>query len=257
MTFRNSTHEGVRRVVLDNLGPGSVSIEPGVQPNLVECSINAGQEEFLTAVQVRQERDALRISFPPKTFRNTNAHLRLGVPPDLEYVIKVGSADVSVSADIGRSRIVTGAGDINVGRARDLVAVSGSGDVTVGELDGTEARLSSGSGDISVGEAACPIVAKSGSGEVTVKRIRNHHVQISSGSGDITVAATSGSADLRTASGSLTVGVADGMPAWVDLDSASGEVRIALESTHQPPPGEEYVSVRATTASGDIAVYRA
>ena len=80
MTFRNSTHEGVRRVVLDNLGHGSVTVEPGVQPHVVECSINAAQEEFLTAVQVRQERDALRISFPPKTFRNTNAHLRLGVP---------------------------------------------------------------------------------------------------------------------------------------------------------------------------------
>ena len=53
MTFRNSTHEGVRHIVLDNLGNGTVTIEPGVQPQLVECSINAGQEEFLNAVQVR------------------------------------------------------------------------------------------------------------------------------------------------------------------------------------------------------------
>jgi hypothetical protein len=68
-------------IVLDNLGNGTVTIEPGVQPHLVECSINAGQEEFLTAVQVRQERDWLRISFPTRTFRNTNAHLRLGVRP--------------------------------------------------------------------------------------------------------------------------------------------------------------------------------
>ena len=172
-------------------------------------------------------------------------------------MIGVGSADISVSADVGRSRIVSGSGDISVSRARDLVAVSGSGDVSVAELSRSEARLSSGSRDISVGEAACPVMAKSGSGEVTLKRMRTHHVQASSGSGDITVAATSGSADLRTASGSLTVGVAEGLPAWLDLDSASGEVRIALESTHQPPPGEAYVSVGATTASGDIAVYRA
>ena len=137
------------------------------------------------------------------------------------------------------------------------MAATGSGDVSVGELDGTEARLSSGSGDISVGEVDCPVMAKSGSGEVTVKRVRTSHVQAGSGSGDITVAATSGSVDLRTASGSVTVGVADGLPAWLDLDSASGEVRIALESTHQPAPGEAYVSIRATTASGDIAVYRA
>jgi hypothetical protein len=256
MTFRNSTHEGVRRVLLDNLGGGTVAIEPGVQPHLVECSINAAQEEFLNAVQVRQERDTLRISFPHKTFRNTNAHLRLGVPPDLEYVIKVGSADVSVSADIGRSKISSGSGDISVGRARDLESSTGSGDVSAGEIGGSGTRLSSGSGALTVGEVGCPVVAKSGSGDVTIQRAR-HPVQASSGSGDITVAATSAPVELRTASGSLTVGVADGLPAWLDLDSSSGEVRIALESTHQPPPGEAYVSVRATTASGDIAIYRA
>ena len=136
MSFRNSTHQGVRRVVLDNLGDGSVTVEPGVQPDLVECSINAGQEEFLNAVQVRQERDALRISFPPKVFRNTNAHLRLGVPPDLEYVIKVGSADVSVSADIGPSKISSGSGDISVGRAHDLEVVTGSGHVSAAQVGG-------------------------------------------------------------------------------------------------------------------------
>jgi Putative adhesin len=256
MTFRNSTHEGVRRVVLDNLGHGSVTIEPGVQPHLVECSINAGQEEFLNAVQVRQERDALRISFPPKVFRNTNAHLRLGVPPNLEYVIKVGSADVSVSADIGRSKISSGSGDLNVGRADDLEASTGSGRVSVGYVGGSAARLSSGSGDVTVAEADCPVIAKSASGDVTVKRA-HQPVQASSGSGDITVADTSRTVDLRTASGSLTVGVADPLPAWLDLDSSSGEVRIALEPTHQPAPSEAYVSIKATTASGDIAVYRA
>ena len=256
MTFRNSTHEGVRQIVLDNLGNGTVTIEPGVQPQLVECSINAGQEEYVNAVQVRQERDWLRISFPPRTFHNSDAHLRLGVPPNLEYVIKVGSADVSVSADIGRSKINSGSGAISVGRARDLESSTGSGDVLAGEVGGSGTRLVSGSGDITVGEAHCPVVAKSGSGDVTIKRA-SHPVQASSGSGDITVTATTAPVELRTASGSLTVGVADGLPAWLDLDSSSGDVRIALESTHQPPPDQAYVSVRATTASGDIAVYRA
>ena len=78
-------------------------------------------------MQVRQERDTLRISFPPKVFRNTNAHLRLGVPAGLEYVIKVGSADMSVSADIGRSKISSGSGDVDVGRAHDLECSTGSG----------------------------------------------------------------------------------------------------------------------------------
>jgi pantoate kinase len=256
MSFRNTTHEGVRHIVLDNLGRGTVTVEPGVQPDLVECAINAGPEEYLNAVQIRQERDWLRISFPSREFRDVSAHLRLGVPPGLEYVMKVGSADVSVSADIGRAKISSGSGAISIGRARDLESTTGSGDLSASEVGGSATRLVSGSGDITVGEANCPVVAKSGSGDVTVKRA-HHPVQASSGSGDITVAATSAPVQLRTASGSLTVGVADGLPAWLDLDSASGAVRIALESTHQPPPGQAYVSVRATTASGDIAIYRA
>ena len=87
--------------------------------------------------------------------------------------------------------------------------------------------------------------------------MHHDHVQAKSGSGDIAVNSTSGSVDLRTASGSLTVGVADGLPAWLDLDSGSGQIRIGLDSTHQPPPQAPYVSVRARTASGDIAIHRA
>jgi hypothetical protein len=63
--------------------------------------------------------------------------------------------------------------------------------------------------------------------------------------------------DLRSASGSVTVGVADNLPAWLDLNSVSGDIRLGLESTIQPEPGEPYITLRARTASGNIAIYRA
>ena len=68
---------------------------------------------------------------------------------------------------------------------------------------------------------------------------------------------TSGSVDLRTASGSLTIGIADGLTAWLDLSSTSGAVRVAMDACSEPVEGEPYVSIRARTASGEIAVYRA
>jgi DUF4097 and DUF4098 domain-containing protein YvlB len=183
--------------------------------------------------------------------------LRLAVPDGLTFVIKTGSADISISADIGNSKIISGSGDITIGSAVDLDCSTGSGNISVGRVDGNGARLSSGSGDILVGEANCPIAAKSGSGEVAVKSLRGANLQGNSGSGDIAVSAASGSVDLRSASGSLSVGVADNMPAWLDLNSVSGDVRIGLESTTQPEPGEPYITLRARTASGDIAVFRA
>ncbi len=90
-----------------------------------------------------------------------------------------------------------------------------------------------------------------------MKSLQHSDLQASSGSGDIAVPATTGSVGLRSASGSLTVGVADNLPAWLDLNSVSGDIRIALDSTGEPAAGQPYVSVRARTASGDIAVYRA
>ena len=99
--------------------------------------------------------------------------------------------------------------------------------------------------------------AKSGSGDIVIRSLQRADFVASSGSGDIAVPSTSGSVDLRSASGSLTVGVADELPVWLDLHSVSGAVRIALEASHEPPPGEPFVSVRARTASGEIAIYRA
>ena len=257
MTFQNAVHEGVRHVVVENFGGGTITIEPGPVSNSVESSLNAVDEAYLAEVSTRQDHDRLRFSFPAQFFRSTPAHLRLGVPPGLTYSIKAGSADVSIRADIGRSKIVSGSGDISVGRAVDLECSTGSGGVSVAQVDGRSATVSSGSGDVTVDVATCPITAKSASGDVVIRTVRQGALRASSGSGDIAVNDTSGSVDLRSASGSLTIGVADLLPAWLDLSSVSGEIRIALESTAPPEPGTAYVTIRARTASGDIAVYRA
>src|SRR4029453_10677420 len=119
MSITNS-YEGVRQVVVDNLGGGSITVEPGARQDLVEAWIDAADDRFLEQVQIRQDHDWLRISLPHRFVWSTKAQLRLGVPDGLAYVIKTGSADISISADIGRSKIVSGSGDITVGNAVDL-----------------------------------------------------------------------------------------------------------------------------------------
>src|SRR4029453_17107442 len=251
-----TNYEGVRHVVVDNFGGGSITVEPGSRQDLVEASIDAADDKFGGQVEIRHEHDWLRISFPQFPW-HAKAHLRLAVPGGLTFLIKTGSADISISADIGSSKIISGSGDIIIGNAVDLDCGSGSGTISVARVEGNGARLSSGSGDVSIGEGNSPITAKSGSGEVVVKPLRGTSLRANSGSGDIAVAATTGSVDLRSASGSLTVGVADNLPVWLDLNSVSGDIRIGLESTTQPEPGEPYLTLRARTASGDIAVSRA
>ena len=257
MSVMNSVHEGVKHVVVDNLGSGSITVVPGSRQDQVEASIEATDDRLLEQVQIRHDHDWLRISFPQQFLRFTKAHLHLGVPDRLTYVIKTGSADISISANIDRSKIISGSGNITIGSAADLDCSTGSGKISIAQVDGSGARLSSGSGDLAVGEANCPVTAKSGSGEIVVKSLRGSNLQANTGSGDIAISSTSGSVDLRSASGSLTVGVADNLPAWLDLSSGSGDFRIGLESTAQPERGEPYITLRARTASGDISIYRA
>jgi hypothetical protein len=257
VTNRTSSHQGVRRIAIDYLGKGSLTIEPNPEPDVVECSLDAEEEYLLDQIKVVPGPGALRLSFPPELHNGGRVHVRLRVPDGLEYAIKVGSADVTVGAAIGRSRIVTGSGDVHIGEVTDLECSTGSGDIAIETAAGRGVRLGSGSGNVTLDQAYCPVSAKSGSGDVTVNAVRRDQVEVKSGSGDIAVNQTSGSVDLRSASGSLTVGVADALPAWLDLDTRTGDIRIGLDSTRQPAPQQPYVSVRARTASGDITVHRA
>lgn len=256
MSARTFDATGIRTVVVDNLGRGSLTLEASPRDDLVEGTVSA-DEEMLQQTGIRHEADTLRIWFPEEAFRAQIAHIRIGVPPGTALTARTGSADITASTPLGRCRVTTGSGEISLADAVDLDLTSGSGSVSVGTISGRSARITSGSGDIVVGEAHCPLTAKSGSGDLLVRTLRTADLRASSGSGDISVPSTSGSVDLRSASGSLTIGVADGLAAWLDLSSVSGAVRVAMDACSEPADGEPYVSIRARTASGEIAVYRA
>ncbi len=183
MSARDSVHQGVRRVVVDNLGSGLIAVEPSDEPDRVECSVHAVDEQFLAEVQVRQEQDTLRLSVPTRLVREPAVDLRLRVPAGLEYLIKAGSADIAFSADMGRSKITSGSGNIALARTVDLECSTGSGDISVVRMDGTGGRVSAGSGDVSLGAVHCPVSAKSGSGDVTVESVHHASVQANSASG--------------------------------------------------------------------------
>lgn len=257
MTVRSFVYEGIRRISVANLGDGSIVVEPGPSEQAVEGTVGCSDEGLLSAVSIRQDHDHLRVEVPRWGFLAGAVHLRLGVPPGLDYDLSSGSADIRVGVEAGRTRTVSGSGEISLNVVHDLACSTGSGSVSVGETRGEAAKINSGSGDVVIYRARCPVSLKSGSGDLTVKNLDGARVQASSGSGNIAVPSTTGSVDLRTASGAITVGVADGLLAWLDLHSVSGEIRIALDASAEPAPGEPYVTVKARSASGEVAVYRA
>lgn len=256
MTAKTFDAAGIRAIVVDHLGRGSLTLEAGPREDLVEGTVSA-DEELLQQTTIRHEADTLRIWFPDQLFRTRTAHIRIGVPSGVALTARIGSADVSASVPLGRTRITTGSGEISLTEAQDLDVTSGSGSVSVGTITGSGSRITSGSGDIVIGESRCPVTAKSGSGDLLIRSLRSADLRASAGSGDIAVPSTTGSVDLRTASGSLTIGIAEHLTAWLDLSSTSGAVRVAMDACNAPAEGDPYVSIRARTASGEIAVYRA
>ena len=61
----------------------------------------------------------------------------------------------------------------------------------------------------------------------------------------------------ETARGRVDIGVAEGVAAWLDLETSFGNVQNCLDAAAQPEAGEDTVEVRARTAFGDITVRRA
>jgi DUF4097 and DUF4098 domain-containing protein YvlB len=248
-------YEGVRRINLVDFGDGSFVVEPGPSEQAVEGTVS-GPDDVVGLVEIRQDNDQLRIEAPFRGLRRSPVHLRLGVPPGLDYAISTRAADVRIGTEAGRVRVKSGSGDITLDVTHDTQCSSGSGDISIAAIRGEAASVTSGSGDVQIGEVFCPLAAKSGSGDVTIHTLHATQLRASSGSGDISVPSSRGSVELRSASGAITVGVADQLPAWLDLHSVSGDVRIAMEATDPPAAGAPYVSIKARTASGDIAVYR-
>jgi hypothetical protein len=255
VTARTFVHDGVAYVRVAQFGSGTIVVERGPHGAAVAGTLTCSDPQQLDDVSVVTDGNALRIRFP--AHQRADVHLQLSVPDGLDYAIDAGSADISLRADAGQVRLTCGSGDLSLGRVSGLVCKNGSGDIRITSVDGQAARVETGSGDIWIELVRAPLRAKSGSGDLSISQVLAGEVQASSGSGDIEVAATTGSVDLRTASGSLTVGVADDLPAWLDLHSGSGAVRIGLAASAEPAAGEPYVTVRARTGSGEISVHRA
>jgi DUF4097 and DUF4098 domain-containing protein YvlB len=251
----DQTYAGIRSVSIEQRGSGDVLINAG-DSDQVRCTVDEWDAADPTAHRIEQRHDRLVITAPESWGGGSNSDVILEVPAGLDVSVATQSGDIVINADVASGRLTAGSGDIAVGAAATLSAKAGSGDVSVGRV--TEAvELTTGSGDITIREASGPVSAKSGSGDLRLDRLRAASVNGSTGSGDISVPSTTGSVDLRSASGSIEVGVAEGMPAWLDLNTVTGDIRIDLDPSQRPEEGKPFVTIRCRTASGEIDISRA
>ncbi len=187
---------------------------------------------------------------------------------------RTGSGDIEGTGLLGDVRAATGSGDIGFDQLADADLKSGSGDIAV-KVVGGEARAKTGSGDLTLGQSSGRLDLASGSGDVLVRRA-DAEVKAKTGSGDVIVSASIADLDLmtgtgdvklsavhggaikaRTGTGDVTIAVAAGVAAYLDLNTVTGDVVVALDETDGPGDAEAQTSLAVQSGSGDIHVKRA
>ncbi|HEX2176205.1 MAG TPA: DUF4097 family beta strand repeat-containing protein [Nocardioidaceae bacterium] len=174
-----------------------------------------------------------------------------------ESRVASGSGDISVERVTGSAHVRSGSGDVNLGAAgADLTVGTGSGDIHVGIADAA-VSVQSGSGDVVIESVAGALRAQTGSGDIEVRRA-DDDVKAQTGSGDVAVRrVVRGRIRAKAASGDLHVGVADGIPAWLDVKTLTGGVSNDLAATEPVGAEQEHVRLELNTVSGDIDIVRA
>ena len=222
------------------LGSGDVIVTPSDTGVL-------GEVEAEAAIQNR--RGLLTI-----TTRERGARINLAVPVGCSLNVAARTADVRVTAELHQVRISSGTGDIAVAAAGSADLRSGSGDIEMGRVDA--ARIRSGTGDVRIEDAGHDCTISTGSGDIAVNHLHGH-LSARSGSGDTHVhQLREGRFQVRSGSGDVNVGVTEGLPVWLDLRSATGEVESGLDAGPEPEPGSPYAVIQAITGNGDITVRR-
>lgn len=153
--------------------------------------------------------------------------------------VRTSSGNCTLEEFTGPVTVGTASGDVRVGRAGGGLKVRGASstitvDTAIGETD-----LRSASGDVDVHRAEGVVRAKTASGNVEVGEI---------GAGGV---------DVSTASGNVSVGVLAGTGVWMDLNTVAGRTTSDLTvSGGTPAGGKPDLTVRASTVSGNITLYR-
>ena len=162
-----------------------------------------------------------------------------GISLDRAARVKLSTAgDIRLEQVTGDAELTTATGDVRAGEIDGSAVIKNSnGDTWIGETGG-DLRVMAANGDIDVEHSHGSISAKTANGHIRVGSIHR------------------GSLVAETANGRIEVGIAEGVAAWLDLDTRFGHVHNGLDATEAPGSADEQVEVRARTGFGDITIRR-
>ena len=211
-------------------------------------------DELIAGSEVSLAAGKLRVHVPERALRNIEVRCRLRLPGGSSLATKTASADVRSSIGLRAFEGTTASGDTELRDVTDdarhksasgdftcesvggrLHVRTASGDVWVRRAAG-EVELALSSGGAHVEDAEGPVDVRSASGDVRLDRVRRGRVRV------------------QTASGDVRIAVADGVGAYLDVTTVSGDTQCTLPFREGVSGGAAALEIVAHTVSGDVVV---
>jgi DUF4097 and DUF4098 domain-containing protein YvlB len=199
--------------------------------------------------------------------------LTILVPTASRLTADIAVGNVHATGRFGATRVKASVGSVELGETADLWVRASHGTVSVSSADATE--IASAHGFVTVGTIAGDALIKSAHGGIRIGEARGElEAKLSYGDLDINAALSSvtvktaygnirlgevstGSIQVESGYGQVSVGIRNGVAAWLDLASKIGHVRNHLDTDSAPTATQQTVAVRVRTQGGDITVQRA
>lgn len=266
---------GAVHVIADGAGAAAVTVNPADPERAADV-----QAADRAEVELVDDRLVVRTSETRRLGTLVGPNARTGavdvvleVPEGVALHVTGHVVAVRVDGPIGAARIRTGVGAIHLDRTADVSARTGSGDVTVADIDGGGKLHGAGTirvgaargslevknqhGPIEIGAATGSVRLRSAVGDVTVDTVGGE-VDARTSAGSITIArAVSGTLDLRTATGDVRVGVPEGTSVHLDATTRFGRIDRQLSASDGPADGDRRAAITAHTGAGDVLLHRA
>ncbi|ORW08611.1 DUF4097 family beta strand repeat-containing protein [Mycobacterium kyorinense] len=171
---------------------------------------------------------------------------------------RMGAVDIVVELPShSRIRVAVASADVRAdGEFADFDFSSASGSLVAQSITG-QLKASASSGGADIAELDGDLKFQAASGSLSLDRLRGR-VKSQTASGSVRIAAAvRGAVTAYTSSGAVEIGVPQGSAARLDIMTGSGLVTNRLEPAGGPEDGDETLTVKVRTGSGDVDIHRA
>ncbi len=216
----------------------------------------ADADQATVTCERRGDADVLTISSNQRgIFRHRRAlGVSVRLPEGSDATINTAAGAIVCGGTLGAVRVETASAGVRVPSAAAVDVIGVSGEVQVGAVAG-DASVKTVSGAIDIDDVRGRLVLRTVSGRMRVRRAGSD-VEARSVSGDVALQRLEGGVvRLDSVSGDALFGVQPGVAVWLDLDSASGDVRSELRAPPDgPADGKPVLELRGRTVTGNVRV---